>query len=60
METNLQVEPYQDNVWKLVSLGEPKIAESVEEAIEISEKTAPQLLTDDEEVYEIDELTFKL
>ena len=54
------VEPYQDNVWKLVSLGEPKIAESVEEAIEISEKTAPQLLTDDEEVYEIDELTFKL
>lgn len=54
------VEKYQDNIWKLVSLGEPKVAETIEEAIEISEKVDPQLLTDDEEVYEIDELTFKL
>lgn len=54
------VEEYQDNIWKLVSLGEPKVAETIEEAIEISEKVDPQLLTDDEEVYEIDELTFKL
>ena len=54
------VEEYQDNIWKLVSLGEPKVAETIEEVIEISEKVDPQLLTDDEEVYEIDELTFKL
>lgn len=54
------VEKYQDDIWKLVSLGEPKVAETIEEAIEISEKVDPQLLTDDEEVYEIDELTFKL
>ena len=33
------VEEYQDNIWKLVSLGEPKVAETIEEAIEISEKS---------------------
>jgi hypothetical protein len=51
---------YQDEIWKLTPIGEPEVAESVEESVEISSKVDPVLLTDDEDTYEINELTFKL
>lgn len=54
------ITPYQDEIWKLTPLGEPEVAESVEESVKISSKVDPVLLTDDEDTYEIDELTFKL
>ena len=51
---------YQDEIWKLTPLGEPETVESVEESIKISSKVDPILLIDDEDTYEINELTFKL
>lgn len=54
------IEEYQDNIWKLITTKENEIAVTVEEAIAKSEKVEPLLLTDDEEVYDLDELTFKL
>ena len=54
------LEEYQENVWKLIPMGNTKVADSIEEAMEVAEKVEPDLLIDDEEIYEIDELTFKL
>lgn len=52
------IQKYRDGVWKLVS--NSKVAETVEEAIELSDEVDAQLLVDDDETYEIDELEFKL
>jgi len=54
------IKEYQDNIWKLIAVGETKVTESIEEAIEVAKTVEPLLLTDDEEVYDLDELTFKL
>lgn len=54
------IKEFQDDVWKLVPIGSSKVVETVEEAIAIAEQVKPQLLTEDDEEYEIDELEFKL
>jgi hypothetical protein len=52
------IEEYEDGIWKLIS--NSKTAETLEEAVELSDEFEPELLTDDDETYEIDELEFKL
>jgi len=58
--TEFTIEEYKEDIWKLVPTSGTTSTKTIAEAIEKADKVEPILLIDNEEIAEIDELTFTL
>lgn len=58
--TEFTIEPYKEDIWKLVPTNNSKPVETVEEAIDEAEKVEPILIVDSEDTTDIDEIQFSL
>ena len=60
--TEFELVPYKEGIWRMVSLNQTKKFEqkTLENEIKEFEKIEPEIITDDETNYEIDDLTFQL
>lgn len=58
LDTSFTIEPYKEGIWKLIPTKDPSSVKTIKEAITISEKVEPILITEDEEE-SIEEIKFQ-
>lgn len=58
LDTSFTIEPYKEGIWKLIPTKDPSSVKTIKEAITISEKVEPMLITEDEEE-SIEEIKFQ-